>query len=133
MYNVVAGETDRTYQRSGWFESDIDLLDLSTHAEIAVTWDDDNLKEYSRKCHRGCDNLQLLKEYVHTPLQKKHIDSLCLLLWNKELLLSKAMHTFEELQGIGDIVQESIPSIVSIARKQAVLWSSWQPKRCGAL
>lgn len=98
----------------------IDLLDLSTHAEIAVTWDDDNLKEYSRKCHRGCDNLQLLKEYVHTPLQKKHIDSLCLLLWNKELLLSKAMHTFEELQGIGDIVQESIPSIVSIARKQAV-------------
>ena len=98
----------------------IDLLDLSTHAEIAVTWDDDNLKEYSRKCHRGCDNLQLLKEYAHTPLQKKHIDSLCLHLWNKELLLSKAMHTFEELQGIGDIVQESIPSIVSIARKQAV-------------
>ena len=45
---------------------------------------------------------------------------MCLLLWNKELLLSKAMHTFEELQGIGDIVQESIPSIVSIARKQAV-------------
>lgn len=26
----------------------IDLLDLSTHAEIAVTWDDDDLGEYSR-------------------------------------------------------------------------------------
>lgn len=87
----------------------IGLLDLSTHAETAVTWDDDDLREYSRKCHRVCDNLQFLKEYVHTPLQKKHIDSLCLLLWNKELLLSKAMHTFKELQGIGDIVQESIP------------------------
>ena len=98
----------------------IGLLDLSTHAETAVTWDDDDLREYSRKCHRVCDNLQFLKEYVHTPLQKKHIDSLCLLLWNKELLLSKAMHTFKELQGIGDIVQESIPSIVSTARKQAV-------------
>ena len=30
----------------------IGLLDLSTHAETAVTWDDDDLREYSRKCHR---------------------------------------------------------------------------------
>lgn len=101
-------------------KSYIGLLDLSTYAEIAVTWDDDDLREYSRKRHEVCDSLQLLKEYVHTPLQKNHIDSLCLLLWNKELLLSKAMHTFNELQGIGDIVQESIPSIVSSAHKQAV-------------
>lgn len=100
-------------------KSDIGLLDLSTHAEIAVTWDDDDLREYSRKRRGVCDSLQLLKEYVHTPLQKSHIDSLCLLLWNKELLLAKAMHTFNELQGIGDIVQESIPAIVSTARKQA--------------
>lgn len=97
----------------------IDLLDLSTHAEIAVTWDDDDLGEYSRKRHGVCDSLQLLKECVHTPLQKSHIDSLCLLLWNKELLLSKAVHTFKELQDIGDIVQESIPAIVLTARKQA--------------
>lgn len=48
----------------------IGLLDLSTHAETAVTWDDDDLREYSRKCHRVCDNLQFLKEYVHTPLLK---------------------------------------------------------------
>lgn len=97
----------------------IDLLDLSTHAEIAATWDDDDLGEYSRKRHGVCDSLQLLKEYVHTPLQKSHIDSLCLLLWNKELLLSKAVHTFKELQDIGGIVQESIPAIVLTARKQA--------------
>ena len=98
----------------------IGLLDLSTHAETAVTWDDDDLREYSRKCHRVCDNLQFLKEYVHTPLLKKHIDSLCLLLWNKEILLSKTMHTFNELQSIGDIVQESIPSIILTAGRQAV-------------
>ena len=100
-------------------KSYIGLLDLSTHAEIAVIWNDDDLREYSRKRRGVCDSLQLLKEYVHTPLQKSHIDSLCLLLWNKELLLAKAMHTFNELQGIGDIVQESIPAIVSTARKQA--------------
>ena len=103
-------------------KSYIGLLDLSTHAEIAVTWDDDDLREYSRKRRGICDSLQLLKEYVHTPLQKSHIDSLCLLLWNKELLLSKAIHTFNELQSIGDIVQESIPFIISSAHEQ----TTWQ-------
>ena len=101
-------------------KSCISLLVLSTHAEIVITWDDNDIREYSRRCHGVCDSLQLLKEYVHTPLQKSRIDSLCLLLWNKEILLSKTMHTFNELQSIGDIVQESIPSIILTARRQAV-------------
>ena len=101
-------------------KSYIGLLDLSTHAEIAITWDDNDLKNYSYKRYGDCDSLQLLKEYVHTPLQKNRIDSLCLLLWNKEILLSKTMHTFNELQSIGDIVQESIPSIILTAGRQAV-------------
>ena len=101
-------------------KSYISLLALSTHAEIVITWDDNDIREYSRRCHGVCDSLQLLKEYVHTPLQKSCIDSLCLLLWNKEILLSKTMHTFNELQSIGDIVQESIPSIILTARRQAV-------------
>lgn len=102
-------------------KSYIALLDLSTHAEITITWDDDNLREYSRKRHRVCDSLQLLKEYVHTLLQKSHIDLLCFLLYKKDILLSKTMHTFNELQGIGNIVHESIPFIVLAARKQAAL------------
>lgn len=101
-------------------KSCISLLFLSTHAEIVITWDDNDIREYSRRRHGVCDSLQLLKEYVHTPLQKSRIDSLCLLLWNKEILLSKTMHTFNELQSIGDIVQESIPSIILTARRQAV-------------
>lgn len=59
-------------------KSCISLLDLSVHAEIAIIGDDDDLREYSRKRYRVCDSLQLLKEYVHSPLQEKHIDSLCL-------------------------------------------------------
>lgn len=51
-------------------KSYIGLLDLSTHAEIAITWDDNDLKNYSYKRYGVCDSLQLLKEYVHTPLQK---------------------------------------------------------------
>lgn len=34
-------------------KSYIGLLDLSTHAEIAVTWDDDDLSEYSRQTPWG--------------------------------------------------------------------------------
>lgn len=101
-------------------KSCISLLFLSTHAEIVITWDDNDIREYSRRRHGVCDSLQLLKEYVHTPLQESRIDSLCLLLWNKEILLSKTMHTFNELQSIGNIVQESIPSIILTARRQAV-------------
>ena len=52
-------------------KSYIGLLDLSTYAEIAVTWDDDDLREYSSKRHEVCDSLQLLKEYVHTPVAEK--------------------------------------------------------------
>lgn len=78
--SVPSGADVKTYVAQGGKElvaihrltenSYIGLLDLSTHAETAVTWDDDDLREYSRKCHRVCDNLQFLKEYVHTPLQK---------------------------------------------------------------
>ena len=41
-------------------KSYIGFLDLSTHAEIAITWDDDDLRDYSHKRHRVCDSLQLL-------------------------------------------------------------------------
>lgn len=51
-------------------KSCISLLFLSTHAEIVITWDDNDIREYSRRRHGVCDSLQLLKEYVHTPLQK---------------------------------------------------------------
>lgn len=70
-------------------KSYIGLLDLSTYAEIAITWNDEDLREYSRKRHEVCDSLQLLANYVHNPLQKGCIDSLCLLLGKKEFLLSK--------------------------------------------
>lgn len=43
-------------------KSYIGLLDLSTHAEIAITWDDNDLKNYSYKRYGVCDSLQLLIE-----------------------------------------------------------------------
>ena len=43
----------------------ISLLELSTYAEIAITWDNDDLKKYRRKRHEICDGLQLLKKHIH--------------------------------------------------------------------
>lgn len=99
-------------------KSYIGLLDLSSNAEIAVTWEKDDLQDYSLKRQSICDSLQRLKEYVYTLQQKNYIDSLCLLLWNKEILLFKVVETFNELQNVGNIVRERIPTIVSTVQKQ---------------
>ena len=96
----------------------ISLLDLSTNAEIAVIWEKDDLQDYSLKRQSICDSLQCLKKYVYTPQQKNYVDSLCLLLWNKEVLLFKVVETFNELQNVGNIVRERIPTIVSTVQKQ---------------
>lgn len=96
----------------------ISLLDLSTNAEIAIIWEKDDLQDYSLKRQSICDSLQCLKEYVYTPQQKNYVDSLCLLLWNKEVLLFKVVETFNELQNVGNIVRERIPTIVSTVQKQ---------------
>ena len=45
---------------------------------------------------RRHDSLHLLKKYVHSPEQQEHIDSLCLLLENKEQLLFTAMRNLQE-------------------------------------
>lgn len=72
-----------------------------------------DLERYRAKRREVCDTLQVLKDYVHVPAQQKRIDSLCLLLQEKESLLSAVMNTFLQLQEAGDLVREKIPVIVS--------------------
>ena len=77
-------------------KSYVNLLDLFLTAETAVTWEYENWEEYGRKRKNVCDSLHLLKKYVHSPEQQEHIDSLCLLLENKEQLLFTAMRNLQE-------------------------------------
>nr|WP_249931817.1 ATP-binding protein [Parabacteroides distasonis] len=65
--------------------------------------------------------LQTLKRYVKSPEQQSRIDSLCLLLERKELLLDTVMDTFERLRKTGKIVNRRIPAIVSRIRQADVL------------
>ena len=100
-------------------KSYVNLLDLFLTAETAVTWEYENWEEYGRKRKNVCDSLRLLKKYVHSPEQQERIDSLCLLLENKEQLLFTAMRYLQEWQNIADIVGERIPVVLSEVRKQS--------------
>ena len=100
-------------------KSYVNLLDLFLTAETAVTWEYENWEEYGRKRKNVCDSLRLLKKYVHSPEQQERIDSLCLLLENKEQLLFTAMRNIQEWQNIADVVGERIPVVLSEVRKQS--------------
>ena len=89
------------------------LWKLTTQAELVSVWREVDLERYRAKRKEVCDTLQVLKDYVHVPAQQKRIDSLCLLLQEKESLLLAVMNTFLQLQEAGDLVREKIPIIVS--------------------
>lgn len=66
------------------------LLGLATYGETASVWDESDFGLYHTKKDSVCNMLQTLKRYVKSPEQQSRIDSLCLLLERKELLLDTA-------------------------------------------
>ena len=57
--------------------------------------------------------MRILKSNAHTTGLQGEIDTLCLLLKEKERLLGTVMNTFKRLQSQTDIINERIPSIIS--------------------
>lgn len=115
------GEKELIHTRKLTEQTLVCLLDLTSQAELVSVWEETELKHYRTKRETICDTLQVLRDYVHTATQQTRIDSLCLLLQEKEALLSAVMRTFTALQDIGDLVSEKIPAIVSKARQEPVL------------
>ena len=97
------------------------LLELSTYGETVSVWEESDLGLYRAKKGSVCNTLQELKRYVNSPGQQSRIDSLCLLLERKELLLDTVMDTFGRLRKTGEIVNRKIPAIVSRIRQAGVL------------
>ena len=97
------------------------LLGLATYGETASVWDESDLGLYHTKKDSVCNMLQTLKRYVKSPEQQSRIDSLCLLLERKELLLDTVMDTFGRLRKTGEIVNSKIPAIVSHIQQADVL------------
>ena len=97
------------------------LLELSTYGETVSIWEESDLGLYRAKKGSVCNTLQELKRHVNSPGQQSRIDSLCLLLERKELLLDTVMDTFGRLRKTGEIVNRKIPAIVSRIRQAGVL------------
>lgn len=95
------------------------LLELSTRAETVSVWDEDDLAAYQDKRTEVCRTLQKLKVHIRSSSGQARIDSLCLLLEQKEQLLDSTMQTFGHLQKVGEIVSRKIPVIVSHVREDA--------------
>lgn len=95
-------------------------LDLFSQGEVVSIWNENDLEQYRKKREKTCDVLSKLRAFIHMPEQKVRIDSVCLLLEQKEMLLSAVMNTFGELGRISETVEEKLPAIVRQVRKQSL-------------
>lgn len=95
------------------------LLELATRAETVSVWDEEDLAGYRDKRTEVCRTLQELGPHIRSSSGQARIDSLCLLLEQKEQLLDSVTQTFDHLQRVGEIVSRKIPTIVSHVRQTA--------------
>lgn len=95
------------------------LLELATRAETVSVWDEEDLVGYRDKRREVCRTLQELGPHIRSSSGQARIDSLCLLLEQKEQLLDSVMRTFDHLQRVSEIVSRKIPAIVSHVRQLA--------------
>lgn len=95
------------------------LLELATRAETVSVWDEEDLAGYRDKRTEVCRTLQELGPHIRSSSGQARIDSLCLLLEQKEQLLDSVTQTFDHLQRVGEIVSRKIPVIVSHVRQTA--------------
>lgn len=89
------------------------LLELSIYGEAVSIWDKEDFAIYQNKRKETCLTLQKIKPLARTANEQSKIDSLCLLLERKEMLLDSLMNTFSHIQNVGEIVEQKIPTIVS--------------------
>lgn len=94
------------------------LLELASQSEVVSVWHETDLKQYREKREEVCDVLKKLRSFVHASNQKIRIDSVCLMLEQKEMLLLAIMNTFDELGNIAKTVEKKIPAIVRQVRRQ---------------
>ena len=105
-----------------------DLLELATLGETVSVWDTADFHAYRSRREAVCRNLRSLKP--SSPGQQPRLDSLCLLLGQKETLLGAVMKTFHHIYEMDEIVSRQIPAIVSSVRKSGPP-SSVRPVREG--
>ena len=104
--------------RSLTIEAYMQLLDLSSQAEVASVWTENDFNVYCNQLEVVRHTLKSLRSYIHTPEQQERIDSFNLLLNEKKQMLAVIMNTFDEMTAVIDIVNEKIPVIVSHVQRE---------------
>lgn len=112
-------EAELLYARNLAEQTYAGLLELATRAETVSVWDEEDLAGYRNKRTEVCRTLHELGPHIRSSSGQARIDSLCLLLEQKEQLLDSIMQTFDHLQRVGEIVSRKIPAIVSHVRQTA--------------
>lgn len=92
-----------------------DLLELATLGETVSVWDTADFQAYRSRREAVCRSLRSLRP--SSPGQQSRLDSLCLLLREKETLLDAVMKTFHHIYDLDEIVSRQIPAIVSSVRR----------------
>lgn len=113
-------ESELAAMRKLTAEAYMSLLDLSSRAEVAGAWTDDDYDAYHARQETVLKTLEALRHHIHTPEQLARIDSFNILLNEKGQLLSVIMNTLDEATDVSGIINEKIPVIVSRIQKAPV-------------
>lgn len=113
-----AGESTMQEHRKTVNQTFEQLLALSFSDNFLLSGDTTELVAYRAKRVSTVATLGKLKAYYSSPEQHSRIDTVCLLLWEKEMLLYKVMETITGHDETYKLIRQGIPYIASQAKKK---------------
>lgn len=103
------GLTDRTF---------IGLLDLTATGELVAGWTEKDYAGYRKKRMEVDSLLQALKAKQEDEAQRACIDSVCVLLAEKERQMAAILDLLENMPDAGEIIKKKMPAILSQTIRQ---------------
>ncbi|MCM0238795.1 response regulator [Bacteroides fragilis] len=97
----------------------LSLLGLASTGELIAGWTEEDYAAYQEKRVATVTLLQNLKAGQEDSLQRACIDSVCILLIEKETKMAAVLQLLENMPDAGEIVHRKIPVVVSQNKVQA--------------
>ena len=88
---------------------------LATYGESAISWDEEDCVIYRERRLRTDSLLQVLKEQCKDFIPSEQVDSLCMLLANKEEHLFQIMKTFRQQEKADSLLLNRLPAVTAKA------------------
>lgn len=95
----------------------VQLLDLTATGELVAGWTEDDYVTYRNKHMEVSRLLQELKMMQEDMEQQMCVDSVCILLVEKERQMAAILNLLENMPDAGDIIRKKIPAIVRQTRQ----------------